>query len=106
MPRFDISLKCDSEKTPINQRFPFIYGPRLSVEDVIKYILPWAEFRVDDDDKYDYLESIWSAECYCGYDKEDNTIYYTQRCLTTPTFILSGIWWFWKSWWSAPPAAY
>ena len=69
LPRFDISLKCDSEKTPINQRFPFIYGPRLSVEDVIKYILPWAEFRVDDDDKYDYLESIWSAECYCGYDK-------------------------------------
>lgn len=76
--RYDISLKCDTITPAIDQKFPFLYGPGLGVADVIEYVLPWASFETDEDERQEYLEPIWAAECYMGYDKEDDFAHYSE----------------------------
>ena len=48
------------------------------LEEILNYVIPWANFEVDEDAHRDYMESIWADECYMGYDKEDDPYHYSQ----------------------------
>lgn len=48
------------------------------MEEVLSHLFPWAEFETDEDAYLDHMRSIWSTECYMGYDKEDGEYIYTE----------------------------
>jgi hypothetical protein len=76
--RFEIKIKCTSRNDVGDQSWPMLFGVGWSISDVISYVIPWAKFEVNEDEYKDYLEPIWDAECYMGYDKEDDIAIYTQ----------------------------
>jgi hypothetical protein len=39
--------------------------------------MPWADFAMDRDAYYDFMEEQWMTNCYCGHDSETSENYYT-----------------------------
>jgi hypothetical protein len=74
--RFEIKIGSD-HKDFGEKKWPMIYGAGMSIEDALSYVIPWASFAVDEDLHREEAEGIWCAECYGGYDKEDDIVYYT-----------------------------
>ncbi len=59
LPRFEITIGCDSRDDIEPETWPTLYGPGLSMEEAIEYTLPWADYEMDYDTHYDLMESIW-----------------------------------------------
>lgn len=76
--RFEMRIGCDSRDDVSEQKWPMVYGPGISPEEALSYIIPWADYEVDEDAHREGLEGVWSAECYVCYDKEDGNTYYSQ----------------------------
>jgi hypothetical protein len=82
LPRFTITIGCDCRDDVEEEKWPTIYGVGLSMEDAISHLFPWADFETDEEAHRDFMESVWHAECYMGYDKEDNEEYFTEPFAT------------------------
>lgn len=78
LPRFHFRIGCDCRDDIEEQSWPTIYGVGLSMEEAISHLFPWADFKVDEEAYRDFMESIWHAECYMRYDKEDGVEYFTE----------------------------
>lgn len=76
--RFEIFIGCDSRNDVEEQSWPMVYGPGFSPEDALSYVLPWADFEVDGDAHREGQKDRWADECFGGYDKEDDIVFYTQ----------------------------
>jgi hypothetical protein len=75
LPRYIIQIGCDSKEDVESEEWPILYG--LSMEEAIAYILPWADYEMDYDAHYEFMESIWFDECYMGRDLDDGTPYFS-----------------------------
>jgi hypothetical protein len=78
LPRFTIRIGCETRSGIEEQAWPTIYGIGLSLEEAISYVIPWAEFEVDEDAYHDFMESQWYAECYMGRDKDDDSEHFSE----------------------------
>ena len=77
LPRFQIKIGCDSRDDIESENWPTSYFPGLSMEEAIKYALPWADYEMDYDAHYDFMESVWVAECYMGRDEDTGEPYFS-----------------------------
>lgn len=77
LPRHTITIGCECEPD-LGEQWPTIYGAGSSIENFISYLFPWADFETDADAHQEHMESVWAGECYAGYDKEDDIVYYTE----------------------------
>jgi hypothetical protein len=75
--RYNFRIGCESRSNIPEMQWPMLYGPGVSVEMALNYVIPWASFVVDEDSHREYMESIWDAECYYCYDKEDGVVHHT-----------------------------
>lgn len=66
LPRFQITIGCDSRDDIDEEIWPTTYGA--SVEELITSILPWADLEMDWDAHESFMEMIWADECYRGHD--------------------------------------
>jgi hypothetical protein len=73
LPRFQLTISCDDD----TETWPMIYGPGMSIEDVLAYSIPWADVRLDIEAHKEGLEGDWAAECYMGKDPDDGQILYS-----------------------------
>lgn len=46
--------------------------------EILERLIPWADYEMDIEGYEEYMREVYEVECYGGYDKEDNTTYYTQ----------------------------
>jgi hypothetical protein len=76
LPRFQLRIGCASREDIAEERWPMTYGIGFSIEDILSHLLPWADYEMDMDAHRDHMECVWDAECYVGYDKEDDTTYH------------------------------
>src|ERR1700730_1682924 len=77
LPRFEVKIGCDSRDDIATQNWPMMYGPGLSFKELLARLLPWADFEMDEDAYYDFMNEKWMTECYCGHDSETGKNYYT-----------------------------
>ena len=77
LPRFAVKIGCDFREDITAQQWPMRYCPGMTFEELLAHLLPWADFRMDDDAYYDFLKDQWMTECYCGHDSESGENYYT-----------------------------
>jgi hypothetical protein len=77
LPRFAISIGCDTRDDIASQEWPMTYGPGLSFEELLAHLLPWADFKMDEDAYDNFMEENWMNECYSGHDKETGKTYYS-----------------------------
>ncbi|MES9995937.1 DUF4365 domain-containing protein [Desulfovibrio aminophilus] len=77
LPRYQITIGCNSRKEIATQSWPMIYGIG-EMHSAISYVLPWADFNKDEDAHINYMEEKYGNECFAHYDKEDDKAYYTE----------------------------
>lgn len=77
LPRFAVRIGCDSRSDVEDHLWPTAYGPGLSFEDLLSYLVPWADFAVDEEAYCTFMESQWEADCYGSHDKESGETYYS-----------------------------
>lgn len=77
LPRFSVEIGCDTKYGIATQTWPTVYGPSLSLEELLEHLIPWAEFTMDEDAYEQFMEECWDCECYRGYDREDGVTYHT-----------------------------
>lgn len=58
------------------QKWPLTYAAGRSIDDVLEYYIPWADYENDMEAYEESLESTWAAECYVGTDSESGTTHY------------------------------
>lgn len=78
LPRFEIRIGCDSKDGVESEVWPTLYGVGLSIEEAIAHTLPWANYEMDFDVHYEFMESVWFDECYMGRDEDDGTPYFSR----------------------------
>lgn len=77
LPRFSITIGCDSRDDVEEESWPTLYGPGLSMEEAIERAIPWADYEMDLDAHYDFMESVWYDECYMGRDEDTHEPYFS-----------------------------
>jgi|APSaa5957512622_1039677.scaffolds.fasta_scaffold12069_2 hypothetical protein len=70
LPRFEIKIGCKSRDDIEEESWPAIYGVGLSLEEAIAYVFPWADFEMDEDAYYDFMEEKSADGCYMGRDED------------------------------------
>jgi len=78
LPRFAVTIGCDTRNDIQEQEWPTRYGPGMTFEDLLQYLLPWADFQMDEDAYESYMEEKWMADCYMGRDEDTGEPYYTR----------------------------
>lgn len=73
LPRFKVAITGGGQSL----MWPTVYAPGRRIEDVLKHYISWADYESDEEPYREYQESIWSAECYMGHDRETGTTYYS-----------------------------
>ena len=76
LPRFEIKIGCDSKDDIESENWPTLYGLGLSMEEALEHTLPWADYEMDYDAHYDFMESVWFDECYMGRDEDTREPYF------------------------------
>lgn len=74
LPRYQLRLSSKDN----SEVWPMTYMPDVSIEEMIEYSLPWANFELDLEAHRDGQAGQWSAECYVGTDKETGEVYYRE----------------------------
>jgi hypothetical protein len=77
LPRFTVTIGCDTREDISSQRWPTTYAPGLSIGDFLTHLLPWADFKMDEDAYESFMEDQWMNECYSGHDNETGQNYYS-----------------------------
>jgi hypothetical protein len=77
LPRFQIRIGCETRSDVKKETWPTIYGVGLSMEEAVSHTIPWADYELDHDAYYEYIESVWYDECYSWHDKETDTTFFT-----------------------------
>lgn len=70
LPRFSIRIGCETRDDIQEISWPTIYGGGLTIEAMISYALPWADYEVDEDAYRAFMESKWFDACYMGRDED------------------------------------
>ena len=78
LPRFGITIGCETKSDINEQIWPTIYGVGLSINTFLSNVIPWAEFEVDEEAYRENMKSTWYDECYMGYDKEASEPYFSE----------------------------
>jgi hypothetical protein len=76
--RTSIKLFCDSGSGYRELVIPQHYWAGHTSFEILERFIPWADYEMDIDGYEEYMRGVYEVECYGGYDKEDNTTYYTQ----------------------------
>ena len=77
LPRFAIKIGCDSRDDIESENWPTSYFPGFSMEEAIRYMLPWADYEMDYAAHHDFMESVWFAECYMRRDEDSGEQYFS-----------------------------
>lgn len=77
LPRFSITIGCDSKDDIELESWPTLYGPGLSMEEAIAHSIPWADYEMDLDAHYEFMESVWYDECYISCDEDTGEPYFS-----------------------------
>ena len=75
LPRFQITIGCDSRDDVDKEIWPTTYGA--TVEELLESLMPWAAFEMDWDAHEGFMETVWANTCYQWRD-EDGTTYYSE----------------------------
>lgn len=78
LPRFSIRIGCATRNDVKEREWPTTYGPRLSFEELLKHLIPWANFNIDEEAYRDFMEERWMENCYMWYDDETGVTHYTE----------------------------
>ena len=78
LPRFSITIGCQTRSDINKETWPTIYGCGLSIDTFLSNVIPWAEFEMDEDAYLEHVKSIWYEECRLGYDKELDKAYFSE----------------------------
>jgi len=60
LPRYSVRIICDE----INRSWPVVYGPGLSITELLNHYFPWADFEMDLDTHRGGCESQYEAEWF------------------------------------------
>lgn len=74
LPRFQLRISCDGK----TESWPMVYGPGMTIQDLLNHYLPWAYFSLDVDAHREGAESDWAAQCYMYSDPETGTTHYSE----------------------------
>jgi hypothetical protein len=77
LPRFSVKIDCDTRDDISSQEWPTTNGPGLSFDELLRHLLPWADFSMDEDAYDNYMEEKWMENCYCEHDSETGENYYS-----------------------------
>lgn len=75
--RYHLRIGCESRKDIEEHEWPMIFAPGLSIEEALVYLIPWANFEVDEEAYKDFMQELWDAEYFFTHDKETGIIHYT-----------------------------
>jgi hypothetical protein len=86
LPRFEIKIGCDSKDNIETEVWPTSYG---EMEEVIAYLLPWANYEMDLEAYEEAMRDEWHDECYIASDEDGQPLYYQEfdEWLTYPEDI-------------------
>jgi hypothetical protein len=76
--RTSIKIFCDSGIDYKELVIPQHYWAGHTSFEILKKFIPWADYEMDEDSYQEYMQGVYEDECYAGYDKEDDTTYYTE----------------------------
>ena len=75
--RTSIRIFCESETGYKELIIPQHYWAGHTELDILGKLVPWADYEMDEEGYKEGIRGGYEAECYMGYDKEDNMAYYT-----------------------------
>jgi hypothetical protein len=76
--RTSVKIFCDSDSGYKELVIPQHYWAGHTSFQILERFIPWADYEMDEDAYNEYMRGLYEVECYGGYDKEDNTTYYTE----------------------------
>lgn len=79
LPRYTLKIGCPSVPSMIGESWPTLYCPGLRMMEFLMYMLPWAEFKMDEETYRLNQMDLWDAECRIwDHDEYDDSPAYTQ----------------------------
>ncbi|MCD6130183.1 MAG: DUF4365 domain-containing protein [Deltaproteobacteria bacterium] len=76
--RTSIKIFCDSSSGYKELVIPQHYWAGHSSLEILERFIPWADYEMDEDAYEEYMRGVYEAECYAGYDKEDDIVHYSE----------------------------
>jgi len=76
--RTSIRIFCESSSGYKELVIPQHYWAGHSSFEILEQFIPWADYDMDIEAYEEYMQEIYEDECYAGYDKEDDMVYYTE----------------------------
>lgn len=77
LPRFVIRIGCATRNDVKEREWPTTYAPGLSFEELLKHLIPWADFNLDEEAYRDFMEESWMENSFMWYDNETGVTHYT-----------------------------
>lgn len=77
LPRYAVTIGCETRNDIPSRKWPTTYAPGMSFQDFLSKLLPWANFKMDEEAYDNFMEDQWMTECYGWHDKETGKTYYT-----------------------------
>lgn len=79
LPRYTLKIGCSSIPSMIEKSWVTLYCPGIKLEEFLKYMLPWAEFNMDEEAYRENQMELWETECrILDHDEDDDWPMYTQ----------------------------
>lgn len=72
LPRFEITIGCDSRSDIEDETWPTLYG---EMEEIIEHLLPWADYEMDIDAYEEAMQEEWHNDCFIASDEDGEPIY-------------------------------